>query len=191
MSHVGIHRINDTTGAVEHFWEVRNAMAGALWLWRTLDLAYTGQFSMLSPACWRLANAGAMSDRDCLVCAWTFDGAWVAREHLPALADALEQFFAEHGADVAPTIPGVVAALREVAADEGARGACFHQTSVTSDPWWMPGAGDDEEDEGRAFVFGKDAREANDREPFEVWAEFGPEGLRAKRAAAAAEGDEA
>lgn len=187
MSHVGIKRINDATGEVEAFAEVRNAMAGALWIWMTLDQAYGHRFSMLSPACWRLANAGAMSDRDCLVCGWTFDGAYILREHLPALADALEQFFAEHGADIAPTIPGVAAALRQLAGDPAARGACFHQTSVTDNPWWLPGRSGDCDDEGSPFAFGLDTKDANGREPFEVFADFGPEGLRAKRAAAAAQ----
>lgn len=182
MSYVSINRIDAASGEVSGFGEVRNAMAGAMWIWIALDERYTGRgYSFgASPACWKLACAGGMSDRDCLVCAFTFDGAWVVREHLPALADALDSFFAEHGEGVNPTVPGIAAALRELAADEAARGACFQQTSVTSDPWWLHG--ETEEDEGRAFTFGVDEKNADGREPFEVWERFGPEALAARRA---------
>ena len=183
MSSVSVNKIG-ADGTVCGFRDVRNAMAGAMWVWTTLNEKYAGpqrdiMAAMLKPPCWALAGKGAMSDRDCLVCGFTFDAVWVARENCTALADALDSFYAEHApaGDVVPTLRGVAEALREVAADEGVRGACFQQTSVTNDPWEM-----DDGDDCRMFTFGADTTDANGNEPWELFTEFSSDALAAKRA---------
>lgn len=179
MSTVTIYSIDAVTGEISVFDEVRNAMGGALLIWATLGSIYSNEpMSWSKPGCWELANRGAMSDRDCLVCGFTFDGCYVARENCVALADALDSFFEEHLNTAHPTIPKIAASLRMFAEDDTVRGACFQQTSAAADSW----IAESNDGEYAPFIFTDGAKRADGREPFELFAEFAGAGLAERRA---------
>lgn len=188
MSVVTVKKIQADGTVVDHA-EIPNSMAGAMIVWSILDRKYgfvrEGDYEALGRIvmsckhpCWDALTHGEMSDRDCLVCAFTCDGCYIARENLTQLADALDSFFSEHLPQGVPTLPGIAAALRDVATDETARGACAWQTSTVADPWVVR-CGDDDE---RPFVFGSDEKDRNGKEPWELFGDFGPDAIAERRA---------
>lgn len=176
-------KIIDGDGVVRDFVEIGNAMSGSLLLWSELDTRYCGGFSLSNVKCWGLLTHAEMSDRDCLVCAFTCDGCWVARENLEALAVAMESFVDEHLPNAVPTLRRIAKALRDIASDSTCRGACVHWTGVVRDPWTITEeytgrrivlGRSIEEPVTRRFVFGRDAANADGREPWELFEEFSP-----------------
>lgn len=178
MSSVVIYRI-DAEGVTHPYRDVPNAWAGARWIWDVLNAQHASspaaiptRAAILHPPCWDLCNDRALSPRDTLVCAFTFDGAWVAQGDLPALADALDAFYAEFGRGrIDPTLPSIASALRELAACSATRGACFHQTTVARAAWVFRDAADGG---SRPFVFGRDPRTPAGHTPWNLFEDYGP-----------------
>lgn len=164
MSYATVYKIL-LTGDVEHFADVRNGAAGAPVIWRKLGekvgLAGYGR----EDAVWDLFGKGRFTRQEDLCLGFTFDGAYVRKEHLGELAEALEAFHAAHCAGLVPTIAGMAEALRRLE-KEDVRGACFRQTSVCDHPWSLRVEGD--EDERRSFNFERDKVNNFKAEPFEV-----------------------
>lgn len=106
------------------------------------------------------ADDGTMSDAEALCYAVTMDFAVVEREYLTRVADAFDQFVANHG----PSLDGHVLHLAEMAgdlrrlvADETSRGACWNTTSL-ADTFAALVYDSDEDDEGRPYNIDRDAR---------------------------------
>lgn len=73
--------------------QIRNATAGALWIWRALDHKYKTRCSILQYAkLWKLFNSGKLSELDNITLGISFDRVWVKKENLPKLIEALKAF---------------------------------------------------------------------------------------------------
>ncbi len=167
-------------GAVEHFADVRNGSACAPVIWSRLcekvGLRRWGDEGKL----WPLMGTGRFTRDEDVCLAFTFDGAYVRREHIPELVTALRAFWNvvdvpdADGYHISPTIPGLADALERLLAEPEAevRGACFRMTSVAEHPWWLYARNEDgereDDDEGRSFNFDHDKINAYRAEVFEL-----------------------
>src|SRR5271155_1220143 len=162
MSYTGVHKIK-ANGEVENVGDAHNSHGWCMHIWRSLDGVYrAGCGAMEYQKLWKMFGKPPMTERDAIVLGATFDAVWIKQEELPRLIAALESFWETHKTiridgnlmAVVPTIPRVIGFLKEIAADATARGACFHGTSTTDDPWFGTAASEDED--SPRFVFGKD-----------------------------------
>lgn len=137
-------------GACRPYGEVRNAMDGALTIWERLSDKYRLPFHPWKTEdgfpIWKACNQGKLSEADRICVLFTFDNAWVRREHVAKLVEALRAFHAGHvaGTGITPSIAAVADALEAAAKDETILGFSFNQTSVNSNPWFSYSDGADE-----------------------------------------------
>jgi hypothetical protein len=188
MSRVEVYRIA-LDGEVCRYDEARNASACLPWIWKNLAKKYGVkdpfdysdrriEHGKVEPL-WELRGTGKMTPADETLLIFTFDASWCAKENIPKLCAALEEFWRNYhtmvdwnGAVCAidDTIPRLVAILKRLATETDCQGACFNQTSVNSNPWVVRLETDDAEDnEPRPFVFGQDTVDVNGADPVDIF----------------------
>lgn len=134
--------------------QIRNATAGALWIWRALDHKYRTRCSILQYGkLWKLFNTGKLSELDNITMGVSFDRVWVKKENLPKLIEALKAFsneFCEQPVQISSpfdfaaaqdgpvkvddTIPRLIAALK-ACLEMDILGVAFNHTSVGEAFW--------------------------------------------------------
>lgn len=173
MSRASVYWITPS-GDVEDFEDVRNASAGAPFIWSRLSKEIGLRAYGDEETLWKLFGTGKFKRAWDIVLGFTFDGIWVRREHVPEVADALDVFWKEFGApEIVDTIPCLATALRKLLETyPEARGACFQMTSVCSHPWrlWekLPNGERNEEEDPRSFNFDRDTVNAYGAEVVEL-----------------------
>ncbi len=149
MSYVEIYSVKPN-GEVVGAFEVRNAMAGALFIWEHLREKYGVGSAFNYDPLWKLFTDDRMDLADKIVLGLTFDKVIIKRENLPPTVHALQKFISIHST---PTLVGIVDALAKLAEDPECMGVCFNHTSVAASYWekW-----DEETDQGRHYDLNAD-----------------------------------
>lgn len=179
MSRVTVFKI-DQKADVVHYAEIRNGIAGGLFIWMRLSpAAGLGEFNMVTAALgggcplWEAFGTSKLTEDESIAIGFTFDNVWVKRENLPRLAKALQSFWSRFGGgETAPTIPGIIESVRQLAEDETCRGACFWQTSVSGTEWILPPPDDDSD--SRGFNFDTDKVTGTGKAPWELFEALDP-----------------
>ena len=157
MSYVEVYGIR-SNGDVKSIGEVRNAQAGAAYIWDEITKKYLGEDSPALYArdpkeLWALFGDPRLSENESLVLGFTYDSYWVSYRDIPRLVAALEDFWSRHHSsksifgkretrEINPTIPGISKLISDFHKDPelvggivNPRGICFNQTSVCENPW--------------------------------------------------------
>lgn len=166
MSYATVYKILPD-GDVVGYEDVRNAMAGAMYMWRKL-----GEKMGVSPIygreeeVWGALGSGRFTLDEDICLAFTFDGAYVQAKNIPRLITALEAFHATYCQGIAPTIKGIAEALTRLIREEPEiRGACFQQTSASDHPWSFYNP---ETDESRPFNFDRHEKNNYGQKPYDL-----------------------
>lgn len=132
---------------------IKNSYGGAMHVWRALALKYLGSFDVFAnlsrlDRLWKLSDDPRLSETERIVHVSTFDRAFVRRENILRVADALEAFVP------ASDNLKLQASLLRTAYRDGARVVGWQQTTVSECLWEM--ATEDGED-SRPFNIDSDA----------------------------------
>jgi len=147
-------------GTPRTYEEYRNAWGGAAYIWTSLIDAYLvgrgGATSLGAMMCqdenmngmkplWELGKDLRVPENFRFILLSTFDRAMVRASDFNRLADAMDEFVRTFPpGDRACSLPAQAQTLRQMALSGEWRAACWHQTSVSENPWigW-----DEEKDE--------------------------------------------
>lgn len=169
MSRTEIYAVVED-GNIEFEAEISNSYRGAMHVWTALAVKYglvkPGEegYLLIRPGLmdqvWKLRDDERLSWWERVVLLSTFDKVVILRDDLPR---AIEAFRAWAGANVIINTNGAQEASSIGAQgltfkrmlERGFRGACFNQTSVCANPWWVYDNSGDEE-EGRPFNIDRD-----------------------------------
>ena len=132
----------------------RNAFRGAFHVWAELSERYLGHVLRLGgnlQTLWDLDKDPRLTDDERLVHVSTFDRAFVRREHMRRIADALDAFVPS-----TENLTGQAAAIRK-AWEDGARVVAWCHTSVAGDlDWSTMGPRDEADEDAEAVPFNID-----------------------------------
>lgn len=182
MSYVEVFAV-DKDGDVLSFAEARNNHGYAPIVWDALGSKYGycvdrfgyGRNSGIDRM-WKEWPSPRMTPAERLLLGSTFDFVWIKREHLPALADALDAFYEEHAKpkNIAATTRECARILREIFADESNIGAAFNQCSAVRAFWHTANDApeDDDDPEERPWNVLRDVEQKSGewagRSPWEI-----------------------
>ena len=145
-------------GQVAGAYEVRNAMAGALYIWECLREKYGVGSALNYDPLWKLFTDDRMDLADKIAMGLTFDRVIIRRENLPPTIHVLQRFVSS--LDGTPTLVGIIDALKKLAQDQECVGVCFNHTSVAESYWEKRDEGTDggrrydlNIDQGHWFLF--------------------------------------
>ncbi len=136
MSRVTVYII-DPTGNVVPYKEASNAYGCAPVIWSKMSERYLGKdFSFFEPdKIWPIASDPAVDLQDRITMGFTFDSAFVKKENIPRLIEALRSFLRGYGDGSSGTIHIIVSILYECCSRQNDLGVCFRQTSVIENLW--------------------------------------------------------
>lgn len=162
-------KIVKTDGQFNDIAELGNSWGSAAFVWSALSKKYLGDemawMGGNGKAVWDLAGDSRLSQAERIVLVSTFDHAIIEHAHFADAANAFREFSHDHSkADHVNHLP-TIARLLDERKDTPCIGMCFHQTSVSEDPWH--GGYDEEAEEYKPYDLQTETRH------FFVFAEYG------------------
>jgi hypothetical protein len=130
-------------GEIQLVAEFRNSHGGAAYVWDKLSEMYLHwqEFEWCKAddqkikQLWALNHDPRLTLTERITLTTTYDGVMVRRRDLLVVADAFEAFAARHGPGT--HLPAQAVELRKMAGDLECYAACWNQTSVNADTWWV------------------------------------------------------
>jgi hypothetical protein len=132
-------KIIESDGKITDIAELSNSWGSAAFVWSALAKRYldgeVAFFRDRGKQIWALVNDVRLSHVERIVLASTFDHAIIEQAHFADAASAFREFSYNHGVTGNANHLPTIARLLYERKDYACTGMCFHQTSVSEDPW--------------------------------------------------------